>query len=79
MYNMFIDWKTQIYKYVINPILIYELKATAIKKSQQDFVFVWKFTSCFYNLYGNAENPRTGKSWGREKKQVGKTLPYIKT
>lgn len=62
----------------LNPIFIYELKATTIKKSQQGFVFVWKFTSCFYNLYENAENPRIGKysrGGGRQrgKKQVGKT------
>ena len=70
----------------LNPIFIYELKATAIKKSQQGFVFVWKFTSCFYNLYENAENPRIGKysrggGAGRgEKSKLGKpTLPYIKT
>ena len=64
----------------LNPILIYELKATAIKKSQQGFVFVWKFSSCFYNLYENAENPRIGKySWGgagRGKKASCENLLY---
>ena len=58
----------------LNPIFIYELKATTIKKSQQGFVSVWKFTSCFYNLYENAENPRIGKysrgGWQAEGKKA---------
>ena len=46
----------------INRILIYELNVTAITKSQQDFV--WKCTSSFYNLCGNAENQKQANILG---------------